>query len=59
MKTPKTELPRERSTIDPKNNDQLKVIIYNSEKWLEILFHNFSGLLGNINWVTRLMDQNL
>ncbi|GAB3350552.1 hypothetical protein GCM10027566_08020 [Arachidicoccus ginsenosidivorans] len=59
MKTPKTELPRERSTIDPKNSDQLKVIIYNSEKWLEILFHNFSGLLGNINWVTRLMDQNL
>jgi len=56
MEIPKTESPPERRINEWKENDQLEQIILNNNKWLEFLFHEFNGLLGNINWITRLME---
>lgn len=55
MNTKKAEIPRENIKDDHYNSAQLHSIIQKTAKWMDLLFHDFNGLLGNVNWVTSIM----
>lgn len=57
METRKNILPGMRPINDGKRNKQLATIIHNTGRWMDILYHECNGLFGNMNWVSRIMQE--
>lgn len=58
MDTRKTKLPHEIRRDDHKRNRQLTTIIHHTTRWMEVLFHECNGVFSNINWVSRIMQDD-
>lgn len=57
MNIGKKEFPSEKRIQDNIRNRQLAAIIRYTHKWMEVLFHESFGLLGNVNWVSKVMQE--
>ena len=58
METKKTELPREIRINENKSNRQLRTIVQTTKRWLDLLFHECNGLVGNVKWMTQMMGED-
>ncbi|UAY55141.1 hypothetical protein [Arachidicoccus terrestris] len=57
METRKNILPGVRPINDNKRIKQLATIVHNTGRWMDVLYHECNGLFGNMNWVSRIMQE--
>ena len=58
MDTRNTKLPEVRINENSKNR-QLTAIIHNTARWMGFLAHEFNGFFTNIDWVSRLLQEEM
>ena len=54
MKTNNTELSGEQELTDIGKLRQLEMITHLTGRWMGVLFHDCNGVLSNVNWISRI-----
>ena len=58
MITNKSELSEEKRITEIGKIRQLELITQHTGRWMSVLFHECNGLLSNVNWISRIMQQD-